>query len=306
MISATAHDASSQQLDREISSLKAQIAALKAQRSTQTSNIISSRASLSILNRLRAPPPKSMSTVKSLDDSLRDDTPLHTALLSNATRQEARNLECLYRACAAVTTFKGHDPDPKAVDHGNFLGIRIEVGSTGKFIRPYYIMLNKPYPSNALLRIHRHTVPPCIALDTLAHRYLPEPKVSGSTILKEKKQDLPRFVRAIRKEIVAYHNRITSIKHLRKQFKLDENVSSKGKERERVIVDISAADAEALQLRMEWVDGRIGRCLVDGRGAVKKCAIVGDDGRDRETERRVVGGDKRMETIGTRLMEGIY
>lgn len=167
-------------------------------------------------------------------------------------------------------------------------------------------MLNKPYPSAALLRVHRHTVPPCIPLNTLACRYLPEPKVSGSTILKEKKQDLPRFIRSLRKEVVAYHNRITSIKHLRKQFKLDDNVSNKGKERERVIVDISAADAEAMQLRLEWADGRIGRCLVDSRGDVKKCAVVGDDGRDRETERRVVSGDKRMETIGTRLLEGIY
>lgn len=105
---------------------------------------------------------------------------------------------------------------------------------------------------------------------------------------------------------MAYHNRITAIKRLRKEFKLDEKQSTKGKEKERVISDISAADAEAKHVKIEWVDGRIGRCLVSDKGIVVKCAIIGEDGRDRETERRVLGGDKRMEGIAERLKEGIY
>lgn len=119
-----------------------------------------------------------------------------------------------------------------------------------------------------------------------------------------KKQDLRRFVRTLRREIVGYHNRVSVVKGLRREFRLDEKESRKGTGREKVLADISAADAEAKQLRIEWVDGRIGRVVVDERGQVVKCVIMGEDGRDRETERKVVGGG--MEGIGERLREGMY
>lgn len=149
-------------------------------------------------------------------------------------------------------------------------------------------------------------MPPCIPLDDLARRYLAEPKAvdDGKAGKAGKKQDLRRFTRELRREVVGYHNRISTIKSLRKEFKLDEKVSRKGKGREKVIEDISAADAEAKQVRIEWVDGRIGRAVVDEKGDVKRCVVIGEDGRDRETERRVVGG--RMVGIGERLKEGIY
>jgi central kinetochore subunit Mal2/MCM21 len=168
-------------------------------------------------------------------------------------------------------------------------------------------MLNKPFPNSELLRVHRHTIPPCISLSSLVDRYLPNGKGSVGIGSKEpgaKKQDLRRFARALRKEVVGYHNRISVIKSLRKEFKLDEKVSRKGKGRERVIADISAADAEAKQMRIEWVDGRIGRCVVGEGGEVRKCVVIGEEGRDFETERRVVKGG--MEGIGERLREGIY
>jgi len=186
------------------------------------------------------------------------------------------------------------------------LGVRIDVCSLGRFIRPYYVMLNKPYSGSNLLRVHRHTLPPCIPLSSLAARYLPSPKIDGE-LVKGKKQDFGRFVRELRKEAVGYHNRTTVIKSLRKEFKLDEDPKKgKGKERERVIVDISAADAEAKQVRLEWVDGRIGRCVVGDGGDVKKCVVIGEDGRDREVERRILEKNGRVELIGERLREGIY
>jgi central kinetochore subunit Mal2/MCM21 len=164
-------------------------------------------------------------------------------------------------------------------------------------------MLNKPFSGSEALRVHKHTVPPCIPLDDLAKRYLAEPKAADDGNAG-KKQDLRRFTRELRREVVGYHNRISTIKSLRKEFKLDEKVSRKGKGREKVIEDISAADAEAKQVRIEWVDGRIGRAVVDERGDVKRCVIIGEDGRDREAERKVVGGG--MVGIGERLREGIY
>ncbi|KAB8299027.1 hypothetical protein EYC80_001158 [Monilinia laxa] len=291
-------DAAAIELDNEIASLQEQISSLKDQRRLQTATILSSQASKSILSNLR----KSSSKTVSLKSPAPADS---DPLLATSAAQTTHNLENLYRACASITSFQVQDPDPNAVDNGYVLGLRIDVGNAGKFVRPYYIMLNKPFSGSPALRIHRHTVPPCIPLASLAAKYLPAPKVDVG-VLKEKRQDLTTFVRKLRREVTGYHLRIASIKHLRKAFSLDEELSRKGKEKEREIADISAADAEAKQVRMEWIDGKIGRCVVGMNGEVVKCVIIGEDGRDRDTERRVMGGDKRMEGIADRLMEGIY
>jgi central kinetochore subunit Mal2/MCM21 len=201
------------------------------------------------------------------------------------------------------------------VDHGKVLGIRIDVSSLGRFARPYYVMLNKPYVGEDVLRVHRHTIPPCIPVAALAARYLPIAKGAGEEggAKGARKQNLGKFIRALRREIVAYHNRTTVIKSLRREFKLDEDREKrgkgKGKERERIIADISAADAEAKQVRIEWVDGKIGRCVVGESGMVEKCVVISEQGRDWEVERRILGGDKgdaSMRGIGERLREGIY
>ncbi|KAH8802698.1 Cenp-O kinetochore centromere component-domain-containing protein [Xylogone sp. PMI_703] len=318
-------------LDDEIESLQAQINSLKSERKLQAAAILSSQASHSILARLRDPnqanpSPNTTSTTtstvsKNVQTSLPEDS---NPLLTSSRLQSLHNQECTYRACATITTFRIQDPDPHAVNGGAVLGIRIDVGASGRFIRPYYIMLNKPYVGSNALRIHRHTLPPCIPIGGLAGRYLPPPgtslasssgattQLSGEDSMKERKtgarrgQDLTRFVRALRREVVQYHNRITVIKALRKAFGLDEKVSEKGKGREKVLYDISAADAEAKQLRIEWVDGRIGRCVVGEKGEVLKCVVIGEEGRDRETERMVLGGDRRMEGIAMRLKAGVY
>jgi len=65
-------------------------------------------------------------------------------------------------------------------------------------------------------------------------------------------------------------------------------------------------DAEAKQVRIEWMDGKIGRMVVGRGGEVLKCVVIGEEGRDRETERVVLGGDGRMEGVAGRLLEGIY
>ncbi|KAI9640479.1 hypothetical protein NHQ30_011225 [Ciborinia camelliae] len=291
-------DAAGMKLDNEIASLQEQIATLKEQRRLQTATILSSQASKCILSNLR----KTSSKIPSVPSTAPIDS---DPLLATSAAQTMHNLENLYRACASITSFQVQDPDPNAVDEGHVLGLRIDVSNAGKFVRPYYIMLNKPYSGSSALRIHRHTVPPCIPLASLAAKYLPAPKVTGG-IVKERRQDLTTFARKLRREVTGYHLRISSIKHLRKGFSLDEERSRKGKEKEREIADISAADAEAKQVRIEWVDGKIGRCVVGINGEVIKCVIIGEEGRDRDTERRVMGGDKRMEGIAERLMEGIY
>ncbi|EKD16930.1 uncharacterized protein L3040_006216 [Drepanopeziza brunnea f. sp. 'multigermtubi'] len=292
-------DTVGERLDNEISSLREQILALKAQRKLQASTILSSRHTRVTLTRLLASQkaPSSQSSIPADADPL----------LAASTAQLAHKQENLYRTCAGITTFRVQDPDPNSVDGGNVLGIRIDVSSTGRFIRPYYVMLNKPWKGSALLRVHRHTFPPAIPLAALAEKHLPHGKGSVAMSAPDgagKKQDLRRFVRALRREVMGYHNRVAVIKSLRREFKLDEKVSKKGKGRERVISDISAADAEAKQVRIEWADGRIGRAVVDEKGEMRNCVVIGEDGRDRETERRISSGS--MQGIGERLRESMY
>lgn len=89
---------------------------------------------------------------------------------------------------------------------------------------------------------------------------------------------------------------------MRKAFGLDvKKGKNKGKGRELVIRDVSAADAEAKQIRFEWVDGRIGRAVVDGKGEIQKCVIIGEDGRDREMERRILSGNQTIEQMAERM-----
>jgi central kinetochore subunit Mal2/MCM21 len=277
------------------------VEALKTQCSIQTSNILSSRSSQAILARLRASKPDTPA-IPTLTSTPEDNNPLHQAVLDLSKKQLARNQECLYRTCAGITAFKVQDPDPLAVDKGKVLGIRIEAFTNGKFVRPYYVFLNKPYKGTQIMRVHRHTVPPCIPLAALAAKYLPTPSAASGEVLKTRKQDLPRFARCLRREITSYHNRIAAIAGMRKAFGLDvKKGRNKGKGRELVIRDISAADAEAKQIRFEWVDGRIGRAVVDGKGEIRKCVIIGEDGRDREMERRILGGNRTIDQIAERM-----
>lgn len=265
---------------------------LHQRRIIQTANIINSRSSQTILKRLRSGP-------KSLETD--DNNPLHSIASSNSQKQLAYNQECLYRICSGVTTFKVKDPDPCSIDKGVVLGIRIEAFQSGRFIRPYYVFLNRHHPDSSAWRVHRHTVPPCIPLDTLADRYLPAPTQSGD-LLKGSRQALPRFVKALRSHIVGYHNRITVISSMRRAFGLSAN-KEQGEGRELIFSDISAADAEAKHIRLEWMDGRIGRAVVSSKGKILKCVVIGEEGRDRTTERAVLGGDRRIEGMTGRLLE---
>lgn len=267
------------------------VAGLHQRRIIQTANIINSRSSQTILKRLRSAP-------KSLETE--DNNPLHTVASSNSQEQLAYNRECLYRLCSGITTFKVNDPDPCSIDKGAVLGIRIEAFQVGRYIRPYYVFLSRHHPKSSAWRVHRHTVPPCIPLDALADRYLPAPTQSGD-LFKGPKQALPRFVKALRSNIVGYHNRITVVAGMRRAFGLSAN-KEQG-EGELIFSDISAADAQAKHIRLEWMDGRIGRAVVSSKGKILKCVVIGDEGRDRTTERAILGGGGRIEGMTERLLE---
>ncbi|KAI1876058.1 uncharacterized protein JN550_001554 [Neoarthrinium moseri] len=273
-------------LDNEIAKLRAQVESLKSELQIQTTTLLVADSTRSIL--------KSRTRKAS-----RNDAAASTRLLAQSEKQTAHKQQGLYRACASITALKILDPDPNAVDGGNVLGLRFEVMSRSRFIRPYYVMLNRPYPNSRHLRVHRHTVPPCIPLSGLAARYLPAPKASDDEAAA-RSQDLSHFARALRRELVRYQNRIATIGDLRKAAGLGSS-KGKGKQLEAPISEISAADAEAKQIRVEWEDGRTGRLVMDDDGKLVKMVAQGENGRDREAVRQLLGGSIRIDDLVRRL-----
>lgn len=223
-------------------------------------------------------------------------------LAARIEEQSAHKQQCLYRACATITTFKITDPDPNAVDGGHIIGLRFEIMSKAKFIRPYYVMLSRPYVNRRhYLRIHRHTIPQCIPLSGLAARHLPLPMAQDDDDYDApKKQDLSRFARALRRELVRYHNRAAVIGDLKKAAGL-RSKKTLDQDSETPITDITAADAEAKQISLQWRDGRSGRLIMNDDGEVMKMVVQGDNGQDRETVREFLGGAVRIEEVSRRL-----
>lgn len=236
-------------------------------------------------------------------------------LLARSRQQEAYNQQCLYRIAASVTAFKVHDPDPNAVDGGHVLGLRFEIMTRGQFLQPYYVMLNRPYSTHGkFLRVHRHTVPPAIPLAGLAARHLPAPKQQQQQQQTEEdesapKQDLERFVKALRREIMRYHNRLGVSADLRRSLGAHSNkqmamtAADESVLPSNAIVDVSIADTEAKQIRLTWADERNGRLVMDDDGKVVKFMVFGAEGRDWETTRQLKDSPGRVEDIAKMLEE---
>lgn len=277
-------------LHDEIAKLRAQVDSLKNDVKLQTATLMTAESTRQILQSHTAGKNKSKSSEAS-----------KKKLLARVEEQSAHKQQCLYRACATITTFKVKDPDPNAVDEGNVLGLRFEIMSKAKFVRPYYVMLNRPYANRRHLRVHRHTIPQCIPLSGLAARHLPPPTNKNDDDEASKVQDLSRFARALRRELVRYHNRAAVIGDMKKAAGLGSKKSPGQEPSETAILDISAADAEAKQISLQWRDGRSGRLVMNDDGAVVKMVVQGDNGQDRETVRQFLGGAVRIEEVTQRL-----
>lgn len=252
----------------------------------ETSTILSSSTTTQDLVKpaSRAPPGAS-----------RDDS--NKKVASEAELQRAHIQQCLHRICTSVTSFKVRDPDPNAVDHGHVLGLRFEIMSKGQFLRPYYVMLNRPYADSRFLRVHRHTLPPAIPLAGLAARHLPAPKGEE----QPQKQDLDRFVRTMRREIVRYHNRLGVSADLRRGLGLHELTAENLTASD--VVEVGIADIEAKQIRLTWADERSGRVVMDDDGRIVKLMVFGKQGRDWDTTKELLGKYERVEDVTRRLQD---
>ncbi|KAF2997443.1 hypothetical protein E8E13_006316 [Curvularia kusanoi] len=286
---------SADQLDADISDLHDRIAILKAQRANLTSVLLS-------------------------------QPHLATRLGSNAEakrivdQQLRRNLENTYRACAGVTAYKVKDPDPYAVHNGDILGISIEVPVNGAFVDTYHVLLTvKQHEDFGRLRIHKHTIPTCIPLQQLASKWLPQGANEGDSV-KDTEQNLVKFGRTLRRELVSWHMRLQALQDLRTEAKLPDadadveddtaGLVSGGKVLNAFVSDDSSeaedddgevpvhildieADAAVRSVTITWSDGRTAGLVVTKDGRVEKAIC-----RARGGARDGTSGTKAIGSLG--------
>ncbi|MCJ1473489.1 hypothetical protein MMC13_002140 [Lambiella insularis] len=247
--------------DTEILLVRQQIQALIRRRATLTAAFLSSPSSQVLLTRAKADPASSKHA---------------EALEKRINEQQRQDVQNTYRMCAGATMFEARDPDPTAVDEGRISGIRIEVFDqrSKTFRTPYYVLLHRPHATSRSLRIHRHTIPPCIPLQSLAMRFLPLAPLAGGKAPKA--QNLGRFVRDLRRELVSYHRRQDTLANL------GDSASTNVKE-------IKAVDAEIRDIQIEWDHGTIGRVAIGNSGGIEKVVVLDDNGRrTRNAERKIL------------------
>lgn len=286
-------------LDSDISDLHVRIATLQAHRSNLAS-VLLSQPHLSA--RLQTPNQNS----KSFSSAQRA-----------VEQQSKRNTENIYRACAGVTAYKVKDPDPNAINNGNILGVSIDVAIGGKFVETYHVLLNwRERIGNRLLKIHKHTIPPCIPLQHLANKWLP---TSWKDAEIDPEQDLVRFGRLLRKELVSWHMRVKAVDDLKKEAGLssqrsrredDSGLENTGKILNAFVSDDEASsdiegdgiedgpvrildiesDAAVREVTITWSDRRLAIMTITKDGRVEKAACKArDGGRDAAMSRKVIG-----------------
>ncbi|KAH5028941.1 hypothetical protein HBI75_131410 [Parastagonospora nodorum] len=272
--------ATTEDLDAEINDLHARIATLQAHRSNLAS-VLLSQPHLSA--RLQTPNQKAKSS---------------SAAQRAIEQQSKRNLENIYRACTGVTAYKVKDPDPSAINNGNILGVSIDVSIGGKFIETYHVLLNwRERIGNRLLKIHKHTIPPCIPLQHLANKWLP---TSWKDAEIDPEQDLVRFGRLLRKELVSWHMRVKAVDDLKQEAGIsslkprdanDGEVANAGQTLNAFVSDDEASsDVEEDGIEEGPSDRRVAVMTVTKDGRIEKASCrARDGGRDISMSTKAIG-----------------
>jgi len=137
--------------------------------------------------------------------------------------------------------------------------------------------------------------------------------VKGVAQKRAQRQDLPRLVRELRRELVGWHLRAACLRRLRGTCGLKTREAAAGERESGMrpggsgIKEIEATDAEGMDIRIGWEDGWVGRVWVNKGGGVERVVVVGERGRERVVERVIVcekgEGKGRLEGLGGRLLE---
>ena len=159
--------------------------------------------------------------------------------------------------------------------------------AAGTYESPYYLLLKRPIRDSATLQLHKHTIPAHIPLAALVRRYLPQSAATDAPQSKRPvKQHLPRLVRELRTELVCYHLRRASI------ALLQQKCGTTGDEQVNAIREISDEAGDSRNVRVEWLDGKIGRVRINKEGLLSRCVIFDTKRRRRDLERTVMSGPK--------------
>ena len=247
-----------------------------------------------------------------------DDNPLITSEKSSSTTNHQTNM---HRLSFTVTTFPFTDPSPNNTHlHGRLLGIRLDHCSRhGTFQKPYYILLRRVEEEGDEWRVHRHTIPAFVALETLEEQFLPlKDEDEGYTVAdsdgnRKIKQDLHGFVRKVRHELICWELRRGAIELLKEQLELippqnadedDEEMDDHSQE-DRIglygIQSIEATAFEARQARITWTDGTIARIKISNKGLIERAVVVGENGRIKGVENLLMDGESRIEELVQKL-----
>ncbi|KAH6877771.1 Cenp-O kinetochore centromere component-domain-containing protein [Alternaria rosae] len=277
----------SEQLDEDISHLHTRLATLHAHRANLSSVLLSQ--------------PHLAARLQSTNT---DNKPANDAN-DVITRQSKRNLENVYRACAGVTAYKVKDPDPHALNDGNILGVSIDVALRGRFVETYHVLLSvKQKHERRIMKIHKHTIPPCIPLQHLSDKWLP---ASGKDEENDPEQDLVRFGRLLRKELVSWHLRVNAVEELRKDAGLaqskedseNDSFASTGKILNAFVSD-DEASSDIEQGDADFGSARILDIEVDA--AIRQVTVVWSD---RRTAVMTITKDGRVERAVCRTRDGV-
>ncbi|RAH84771.1 hypothetical protein BO86DRAFT_386852 [Aspergillus japonicus CBS 114.51] len=137
-----------------------------------------------------------------------------------------------------------------------------------------------------------------------------------------RKQNLRGFLREVRRQLVVWHVRCDGVRYLRERLGVvrrgaDSDEENGVWERDVLaedpiqetkiaknalgIVALGATALEAVYVRVEWEDGRVGRFKISNAGLVERAVVMGDNGRDKLMEAVMTGGNGRLETLLDRL-----
>ncbi|KAE8355121.1 Cenp-O kinetochore centromere component-domain-containing protein [Aspergillus coremiiformis] len=308
-----------EELDSEITSIRAEIRNLQRKRRFLVSSLLTSEPIRKRLQEYQASNPPS-----SRD---KDVSPLLDAAEKHAETNH-------HRVAFSATTFPFKDPSPNS-ENPNLLGVRIDVcAGNGRFAKPYYVLLRRVPGEDKRLQVHRHTIPAFISVDKLERAFLPVPSAREEAQAEEplkpwkknaKKQDLTRFVHELRRQLATWYLRMDAVNLLRGKLGVvrrsvaayhddddgvwTRDILSDNQEEIRLeandlgIVSLSPTTLETTYIRLEWQDGRVGRFKLSHSGVVERAVVIGDHGRDKLLEAALTGGDAKVETVLDRLKQ---
>ncbi|RMZ81015.1 hypothetical protein DV738_g2423, partial [Chaetothyriales sp. CBS 135597] len=288
----------SDELDREIANIRAEIAALSRRQSLLTSTLLAS-----------SPVQSQLGQNYSSNEHL-------TALLNKhsiLTRTSA------HRLAYGVTCFPFVDPSPDT-SNARLLGVRFDICKrSGQFDAPYYVLLRRTETARANRHewsVHRHTIPALVPLQDHANNHLPvtagvddseDSLVQG----REGPVDLLGFVTAVRNDLTSWQMRKEAIDFCREQL-LDPSPNAETDEgrSEQLMYGVQSVEAVAVDAhyaRIVWRDRKVGRIKIGHDGRIKKAVVLRTANnritRHYSAERSLLAGSGRIQDLARRLTD---